>query len=523
MRVGSALRSAALLSLIGGMQSVREARRVAVVGAGAAGLCAARRLAEKGLGVRVFEKAEGVGGVWRYRPGRVMYEGLVTNLPKEIMAFGPGDPFDASLGRSFLTHADVLAYLEAYAAKHDVLRLIETGAEVESAEKLAQEEETHLGARWRLTVRTASGAVETDTFDALVVANGHYDAPMVPDIDGLAPLLEASAPACDRLAEGSAPPPVVFSRAYDTPSAFKNLRVLVVGARASGTDIGRELRGAAARVEIVDRARSESLASPEGEGDGGTGPLVLRPAVSSLQMNADRSVRASFSDGAESTFDCVVLCTGYDYAFPFLPALSCARRRVDPLYLQLFHCADASLSFIGIPHSVVPFPLFDLQSRLVAAVCAGDAALPPPAERRAALERDYAAQRAEGLRVEDAHWLSSSQWSYDIALLRALREAGAGDDGGDAAFVKWLGTARQIYEDLAKRRPPFPGAHDAYRALSYSVGSDGGWTVSGEGGEVLGRGAGVPVEDMDLEEAMAAVGARPAAKAKAAVALERQG
>lgn len=77
-------------------------KRVAVLGAGAAGLVASRLLREAGFGVRCFERTGEVGGVWRYRPQDVMYRSLVTNLPKEIMAY-LDMPFDASLPVRVLT------------------------------------------------------------------------------------------------------------------------------------------------------------------------------------------------------------------------------------------------------------------------------------------------------------------------------------------------------------------------------------------------------------------------------------
>ena len=45
-----------------------------------------------------------------------------TNLPKEVMAF-PDMPFDPSL-QSFITHEDVLDYLEKYAAKFNLFKYI---------------------------------------------------------------------------------------------------------------------------------------------------------------------------------------------------------------------------------------------------------------------------------------------------------------------------------------------------------------------------------------------------------------
>jgi Flavin-binding monooxygenase-like len=102
----------------------------------------------------------------------------------------------------------------------------------------------------------------------------------------------------------------------------------------------------------------------------------------------------SFADGSTAEVDTVIMCTGYDYSFPFLESacssssssssrnsdtkldLSWSDKHVQPLYQQIFHAQRIDLSFIGLPHSVVPFPLFELQAKLVAAVYTGAVQLP---------------------------------------------------------------------------------------------------------------------------------------------------
>lgn len=70
--------------------------KLCIIGAGAAGLCAARWSIEFGCEVTVFEQTNEIGGTWVYNEevGRdkngldvhsSMYKGLHTNLPKEIM------------------------------------------------------------------------------------------------------------------------------------------------------------------------------------------------------------------------------------------------------------------------------------------------------------------------------------------------------------------------------------------------------------------------------------------------------
>ena len=108
-----------------------SASKVCVIGAGAAGLCAARRLAEAQLSPVIFEQTNVVGGTWVFNESTgmdqhglpihsSMYKSLKTNLPKEVMAF-PDYPFP-SKKESFLHHKDVLSYLENFARDHDLMK-----------------------------------------------------------------------------------------------------------------------------------------------------------------------------------------------------------------------------------------------------------------------------------------------------------------------------------------------------------------------------------------------------------------
>ena len=48
--------------------------RVAVIGAGAAGLISAAILRRDGMNVTVYEQKRFVGGVWKYNPNQVLYK-----------------------------------------------------------------------------------------------------------------------------------------------------------------------------------------------------------------------------------------------------------------------------------------------------------------------------------------------------------------------------------------------------------------------------------------------------------------
>ncbi|XP_061660352.1 uncharacterized protein LOC133492274 isoform X2 [Syngnathoides biaculeatus] len=168
--------------------------RVAVIGAGAAGLCAARHVLsrpERFAPPVVFELAANVGGTWCYQE-RVgpdvrcsMYKNLKTNLPKEVMMF-PDFPFDQQLS-SFLTHQEVQHYLEDYCRHYRIgphIRFHSTVEEVRPVVVTTDDDKT-TSTTWEVTVRDGSGCRTTDTFDAVFVCSGHYSEPNIPALPGI--------------------------------------------------------------------------------------------------------------------------------------------------------------------------------------------------------------------------------------------------------------------------------------------------------------------------------------------------
>jgi len=109
----------------------RGSKRVAIVGAGACGICAAKYLLEVGFDVTVFEIGTQIGGMWCYQndSGRSSaYRTLHINTSRGVTRFSDLD-FDAAT-QDFPDHVDMHRYLAAYAERFGVVPRIRFNSRV---------------------------------------------------------------------------------------------------------------------------------------------------------------------------------------------------------------------------------------------------------------------------------------------------------------------------------------------------------------------------------------------------------
>lgn len=146
---------------------------VVVIGAGFAGLYALHRLRRSGLTVRVFEAADGVGGVWYWN----RYPGARCDVESVDYSYS----FDEDLQQEFdwsekyATQPEILRYLNHVADRFDLRRDITFGTRVTD---VVLDESTM---RWR--VGAGTGHIVAARF--VVLAVGPLSNANVPDIEGL--------------------------------------------------------------------------------------------------------------------------------------------------------------------------------------------------------------------------------------------------------------------------------------------------------------------------------------------------
>jgi Flavin-binding monooxygenase-like len=197
--------------------------KVAIIGAGVAGLATAKVLTQAGHDVEVFEKAPDVGGVWSQTR---RYPGLTTQSPKAQYSLSdfpmPSDYPEWPTGEQ------VQAYLAAYTAHFGLDRELHLGTEVTSASPTADD-------RWILETTTAR-----HEFDRLVIANGVFCEPAIPSYPGLPEFAEAGGVLC------------AGTEFHDAEQA-RGKHVLVVGYGKSACDVTVPVSEVAASTNVIAR------------------------------------------------------------------------------------------------------------------------------------------------------------------------------------------------------------------------------------------------------------------------------
>ncbi|KAL6550199.1 hypothetical protein OROMI_020687 [Orobanche minor] len=383
-------------------------RTVAVIGAGAAGLSAALELRREGHSVIVYEREAQIGGTWAYTPEiepdlmgldpsrkvihSSLYASLRTNLPRETMGFRVY-PFVASgkFGRDprrFPGHNEVLEYLRDFADEFRLGELVNFGREVLHV---------RLGDHRKWIVRSQKGNGEdgnNEVYDAVVVCNGHYTEPRIAEISGIEEW----------------PGKQIHSHNYRVPDPFHNQEVVVlIGSSASADDISRDIAKVAKEVHIASRSvQNEAI---------GKLPAHDKIWLHSMINRVHKDGTITFQDGNVIYADVILHCTGYKYHFPFLQTngtVTVEDNRVGPLYKHIFPPTLAPwLSFVGLPWKVVPFPLFEFQSKWIAGVLSGRIPLESTNEMMSDIEAFYSSLEASGIPKRYTHQMGESQFDYN--------------------------------------------------------------------------------------------------------------
>ncbi len=421
---------------------------ICIIGAGSSGIAAAKALKERSLAFDCFEKGSDIGGMWRYQNDSGLssaYKSLHIDTSRKNLGYSdfpiPDDKPD------FLSHADFLAHLEAYADRSGIRPLVTFRAEVTRVEP--QDDGT-----WQVSL--SSG--ETRRYRHVVVANGHLWDPRWPSFPGRF--------------DGE----VIHSHHYRTAAPFEGKRVLVVGIGNSAVDIAVDLCRRAESVTLstrrsawvmpkylmgipIDRwsaflmrrlrlptrivrmimARLIRLGVGNQERFGlkrpehpmwrehatlsqellpyvGHGWITIRPNIRELQGD-----HVLFEDGTRLPMDAIIYATGYRTSFPFLRKEVFAVEDNEPvaLYRRIVAPDRPGLYMIGLVQPIgATIPLVEVQAKWLAGVLSGKLQLPGREEmhdeiarHRREVERTYVGSARYTLEVDSRSYARELNWA----------------------------------------------------------------------------------------------------------------
>ncbi len=200
-------------------------KRVAVVGAGPSGLVTVKELLDEGHTPTCFERADGIGGVFRAgeTDGVVWESCRLTSSPLLTSFSDFPAPVDHLMHLTVGEYVDYLArYCDAFALRRHI-RFRTT------VERVVRNPEGD----WTVRVRDETGTSE-HRFDAVALCSGLHQYPHLPHIPG------------QETYTGT----ILHSAQYRRPRQVAGKRVLVVGAGESGADIAAEVAANAAETVL---------------------------------------------------------------------------------------------------------------------------------------------------------------------------------------------------------------------------------------------------------------------------------
>ncbi len=189
--------------------------RIAIIGAGMAGILAAIRLHQKGLkNITVYEKADRLGGTWRENT----YPGLTCDTPSHHYTYSFERNPDWT--RYLPPGDEIQAYFERTADKHGVSQLIRFNCEISKLDFVDR--------KWQLQLTNG----ETDRADAVIAATGVLHHPSHPNIPGMDVFKGAT----------------FHTARWDHSVPLEGRKVGVVGMGSTGVQIVSALAGKAEKV-----------------------------------------------------------------------------------------------------------------------------------------------------------------------------------------------------------------------------------------------------------------------------------
>lgn len=351
-------------------------KRVGIIGAGPSGLAqlrafeAAKKKGEDVPEIVCFEKQSNWGGMWNYswRTGvgkygepihGSMYKYLWSNGPKECLEFSDYS-FDEHFKKTISSYPPrpvLFDYIQGRIKKDNVRDYIRFDT---TARWVSFDDSTK---KFTLVLDDLkNNKTYTEEFDYLVVASGHFSTPNMPYFKGIE----------------NFPGNVIHAHDFRGADQYKDQNLLLIGSSYSAEDIGVQCyKHGAKSVTLSYRTNPIGVSWPEG--------IKEMPLVTHFEDDI-----AHFNNGETEKYDAVIMCTGYQHKFPFLPSKMRLKTKnnlyPDNLYKGVFFNELPQLIYLRMQDQYYTFNMFDTQAWMARDYMLGKIELPSKKERRADMD-----------------------------------------------------------------------------------------------------------------------------------------
>ena len=399
-------------------------KRVAVIGAGPSGLAVLRAFqSAQAKGAEIpevvcFEKQDNWGGLWNYtwRTGLdeygepvhgSMYRYLWSNGPKEGLEFADYS-FEEHFGKqiaSYPPRAVLFDYIEGRVTKAGVRDWVRFRTPVRMVKYDAA------AGKFTVTVHDLiDDHMYEEVFDNVIVASGHFSTPNVPEFPGF----------------GTFNGRVLHAHDFRDAMEFHDKDLLIVGTSYSAEDIGSQCwKYGCKSITVAHRTAPMGFDWPSNWKEV---PILT---------HVDKDT-AYFKDGSSKKVDAVILCTGYQHHFPYLPddlrLKTRNRLATADLYKGVAWVHNPKLFYIGMQDQWFTFNMFDAQAWWARDVIMGRIAVPSDT---AALLRDVADRVTGEDAGKDGHDAIDFQGAYVKELIAETDYPDFDVQGACQAFHDW--------------------------------------------------------------------------------------
>ena len=314
-----------------------------------------------------------------------MYRYLWSNGPKECLEFADYS-FDEHFGKpipSFPPREVLRDYILGRVEKSDVKKYVKFNTTVEYVETS--------GDGFNLMARNKkNNTYENNYFDKVIVANGHFSVPFVPEYDGM----------------DSFPGRIMHSHDFRDAEEFRDKNVVILGSSYSAEDVSLQCyKYGAKTVTIGYRNNPMGFNWPEG----------MKEVHYLDKIDGNKAV---FKDGTVQEMDVLILCSGYLHHFPFLEEdlkLKTHNRLYPPsLYKGVVWENNNNLFYLGMQDQFHTFNMFDAQAWFVRDVILNKINL--PSSEKISQDIDKWVKREESL--EDPYQMIDFQTDYCVDLVK---------------------------------------------------------------------------------------------------------